>query len=73
MPEGMNNLRESITWQSLVTVTNPATVRILIILLCMNPAWTCKVEDVEGAFLQETFENGEEIYCEVPDGMEEFY
>jgi hypothetical protein len=39
----------------------------------MNPAWICKVEDVEGAFLQETFENGEEIYCEVPDGMEEFY
>jgi hypothetical protein len=54
-------------------VTNPATIRILILLLCMNPAWICKVEDVEGAFLQGTFENGEVIYCEVPDGMEEFY
>jgi hypothetical protein len=54
-------------------VTNPATIRILILLLCMNPAWVCKVEDVEGAFLQGTFENGEVIYCEVPDGMEEFY
>jgi hypothetical protein len=49
-------------------VTNPATIRILILLLCMNPAWICKVEDVEGAFfLQGTFENGEVIYCKVPD------
>ena len=53
-------------------VTNPAMIRILIILLCMNKDWICKVEDVEGAFLQGTFENGKVIYCKVPDGMEEF-
>ncbi len=31
--------------------------------------------DVEGAFLQGKFVNGEQIYIEVPDGngMEEFY
>ena len=54
-------------------VTNPTAIRILSILLCMNPAWICKVEDVEGAFLQGTFENREVIYCKVPDGMEELY
>ncbi len=28
---------------------------------------------VEGASLQDDFVNGEQIYIEVPDGMEEFY
>jgi hypothetical protein len=59
--------------KTLVLIHKKSLIRILIILLCINPAWTCKVEDVEGAFLQGTFNNGEVIYCEVPDGMEEFY
>jgi hypothetical protein len=29
--------------------------------------------DVEGAFLQGKFQNGEEMYMEVPDGMEQYY
>jgi hypothetical protein len=67
--EGEHYMADSVS----LPVTNPATIRILIILLCMNPAWICKVEDVEGAFLQGIFKNGGVIYCEVPDGMEEFY
>ena len=54
-------------------VTCPSTIRTLIILLCMNPKWVARIKDVEGAFLQGKFENGEVIYIEVPDGMEEFY
>ena len=37
------------------------------------PEWIAVVIDVEGAFLQGKFVNGERIYIEVPDGMEEFY
>ena len=29
--------------------------------------------DVEGAFLQGEFDDGEELYIKVPDGWEEFY
>lgn len=54
-------------------VTCPSTIRTLIVLLCMNPKWVARIKDVEGAFLQGKFENGEVIYIEVPDGMEEFY
>jgi hypothetical protein len=54
-------------------VTNPFTVRTLLTLLCMHPRWISKIVDVEGAFLQGKFENGEIIYSEVPDGMEEYY
>ena len=42
-------------------------------LLCMNPSWTSAVIDVEGAFLQGCFENGEEMYIEVPDGFYKWY
>jgi hypothetical protein len=41
-------------------VTNLATIRIIVLLLCMNPNWICK--SVEDAFLQGLFENGEVIY-----------
>jgi folate-dependent tRNA-U54 methylase TrmFO/GidA len=39
----------------------------------MNPEWEVRVIDVEGAFLQGKFQNGEEMYMEVPDGMEQYY
>ncbi len=42
-------------------------------LLCMNPDWTSAFIDVEGAFLQGQFENGEELYIEVPDGFQQWY
>ncbi len=41
------------------------------------PEWIAVVLDVEGTFLQGKFVNGvvngEQIYIEVPGGMEEFY
>ncbi len=42
-------------------------------MLCMNPSWTSAIIDVEGAFLQGRFENGEELYIEVPDGFQKWY
>ncbi len=35
------------------------------------PVWIVKIIDVEGAFLPGQFVNGEVIYIEVTDGMEE--
>jgi hypothetical protein len=43
-------------------------------MLCaMNPEWEVWVIDVEGAFLQGKFQNGDEMYMKVPDGMEQYY
>ena len=54
-------------------VTNPNTVRILLVLWCMNPDWIAVLIDVEGAFLQGQFKDGEELYMEVPEGFESYY
>jgi hypothetical protein len=54
-------------------VSNPLTVRVLCTLCAMNPEWEVHVIDVEGAFLQGKFQIGEEMYMEVPDGMEQYY
>jgi hypothetical protein len=54
-------------------VTNPITVRIVLMLYCMNRTWISAIIDVEGAFLQGHFANGEELYIEVPDGFHEWY
>ena len=35
--------------------------------------WMSVIIDVEGVFLQGQFENGEELYIEVPDGFQEWY
>jgi hypothetical protein len=39
----------------------------------MNHTWISAIIDVEGAFLQGRFTNGEELYTEVPDGFQEWY
>ena len=52
---------------------NTNSVRIVWVLMASNPEWIAKIVDVEGAFLQGRFVNGEVMYIEVPDGMEEFY
>jgi hypothetical protein len=39
----------------------------------MNRAWILAIIDVEGAFLQGCFANGEEFYIEVPDGFHKWY
>jgi len=54
-------------------VTNPSSVRIALTLFAMNPDWIAMVIDVEGAFLQGKFTDGEEIYIEVPQGFEKYY
>jgi hypothetical protein len=41
--------------------------------MCCNPKWVAEALDVEGAFLQGKFRDGEKIYIEVPDGMEKYY
>jgi hypothetical protein len=46
---------------------------VLFTLCALNPEWEVCVIDVEGAFLQGKFQNGEEMYMEVPDGMEQYY
>ena len=54
-------------------VTNANTVRIVVTLLCMNAKWIAEVVDVEGAFLQGKFKDGEELWIEIPDGMDKYY
>jgi hypothetical protein len=54
-------------------VANPITVQTVRILYCMNRTWTSAIIDVEGAFFQGCFANGEELYIEVPDGFHEWY
>ncbi len=54
-------------------VTNANSVQIVWVLMTACPSWIAIVIDVEGAFLQDKFVDGEQIYIEVPDGVEEFY
>ena len=54
-------------------VTNEATVRTVMTLMCANPSWVAEVVDVEGAFLQGRFTDGEVLHMEVPDGMTQYY
>ena len=54
-------------------VTNPITVRGVLMLYCMKHMWTSAIINVEGAFLDRCFTDGEELYIEVPDGFHEWY
>ena len=54
-------------------VTNVYTVRLLLILWCLNPSWVGKLMDVCAAFLQGEFQDGEVIYIKVPQGFEKYY
>jgi len=54
-------------------VANPNTVPILLVLLAMNPKWISELIDVEGAFLQGKFVDGEYMHVKVPDGFGQFY
>ena len=67
--DGVHYFADSIA----VPVTNANTVRTVLTLFAMNPNWIAEVVDVEGAFLQGRFKNGEEMYMQIPDGVEEFY
>lgn len=67
--EGTHYFSDSIA----APVSNPITIRTMMTMLASNPRWEPRIIDVEGAFLQGRFRNGEVMYCEVPDGMEPFY
>ena len=54
-------------------VTNPITVQVILMSFCMNCTWRSAIIDIEGAFLQGRFANGEELYIEVPDGFHKCY
>jgi Reverse transcriptase (RNA-dependent DNA polymerase) len=41
--------------------------------MAMNPEWVAEIVDVEGAYLQGEFTEGEEIHIEVPQGFEGYY
>ncbi len=54
-------------------VTNLFTEQTVLMLWYTNPRWMSAIINVEGAFLQGHFENGKELYLEVPDGFERHY
>ena len=53
-------------------VVNDTTFHIMLILMMMA-GWYAEVLDVKGAFLHGLFEDGEQIYMEVPEGFEKHY
>jgi hypothetical protein len=53
-------------------VTNETTIRIVLILMAMAN-WCAHVLDVQGAFLNGRFEDGEELYMQVPEGFVNYY
>lgn len=54
-------------------VTNATAARIALIMLALCKGWIAIILDVEGAFLQGEYTDGEEIYMKVPQGWEECY
>ena len=53
-------------------VTNDITIRIVLTLLVMA-GWCAHVVDVQGAFLNGRFADGEVLYMAVPEGFEQHY
>jgi hypothetical protein len=48
------------------------TIRVMLILAIMAN-WLAWIVDVEGAFLQGRFQNGELIFMKIPNGFQKFY
>ena len=53
-------------------VANDVTIRLVMTLMIMA-AWTGELLDVKGAFLHGDFDEGKNVYMEVPQGFEQFY
>ena len=53
-------------------VTNDITIRIIMTLMVMA-GWYAHVIDVQGAFLNGRFADGEQLYLKVPEGFENHY
>ena len=54
-------------------ITNATSVQIALVVIAMNAAWIAEVIDVDGAFLQSKFTNGEVLYMGIPIGFEQYY
>jgi hypothetical protein len=50
-------------------VTNDISIQTVMVLMLMA-GWAAAMTDVKGAFLIGEFENGEEMYAQVPQGFE---
>ena len=53
-------------------VANDTMIHIVMVLMILA-GWIGWVVDIKGAFMKGKFESGEEIYMEVPEGMEHHY
>jgi hypothetical protein len=53
-------------------VTNDVTIRIVLVLMLMA-GWVGELLDVKGAFLHGDFEDGRNVYMEVPEGFQQWY
>jgi hypothetical protein len=53
-------------------VTNPATIRIVLVLMVMADM-IVHVVDVKGAFLHGEFEYGKKIHMKIPKGFEKYF
>jgi histone deacetylase 1/2 len=53
-------------------VTNDVTIHIVLVLLIMAK-WAGELVDIKGAFLHGDFEDGKNLYMEVPEGFDKYY
>ena len=53
-------------------VTNDVTIRMMLTIALMA-GWIGWIVDIKGAFLHGEFENGKQIYTEIPEGFEKFW
>ena len=53
-------------------VTNYTTIRIVLVITLLA-VWMARIYNVKGMFLKGKFDDGEEIFMEVPQGMEHHY
>ena len=51
---------------------NNTTIRIVLVLMLLVDC-TARTYDIKGAFLKGKFDDGKEIFMEVPQGMEHHY
>jgi hypothetical protein len=53
-------------------VTNDVTIRIVLVIMLMA-GWVGELLDIKGAFLHGDFEDGKNVYMEVPEGFGKYY
>ena len=53
-------------------MTNNTTIRIVLVLMLLAD-WMARIYDIKGMFLKGKFEDGEEIFMEVPQSEAHHY